>query len=508
MYSWCSSMSGFYEDIYYASLLFVKNDGSLWVRGSNMNGMFGPGDTTSAIRLLDGVKRIYSGIGTVSALTESGELLRWDAGAPTEDGSPKLIAENVVEGADTNLFYFVEGGVLYADNGEKRTAVAENVRCFSAGLLSVVVTLNDGTAKYYTADICEYEQGELVFTESPHVESDVAYCGIGSMLVFALKEDGTLYASGMGAWEEMHRTISNVSSAFASGLDLFDITNDGKLQYVKFDSLRTYDGVETIAEDVVLCKPFGGVAECLYVTADGGLHFYSSISENRDYQLPAVPTANPLENATVLYGGSSSISLPAEPDVGETKLLGAFTDEILDRAAEDGNVFAVTIGVGHIDCDAALRSRINALTADGPIFERYAKRGEWESRFTELYGIADYLELIDRYHPEGFELLFDDYWAKHATEEERKAYEDAIAERDELYRQAYGEATRAEAERLKALGLAVEYDGSWHITGVLTAEQIRNFPAGEDHSFYIEWQVDPELTAEKIIAAEGLNEPA
>lgn len=217
------------------------------------------------------------------------------------------------------------------------------------------------------------------------------------------------------------------------------------------------------------------------------------------------PTADPLIGRTVLYGGSSSISMPYEPNVGETKLNGAFTDEILDRAAADGSVFAVRIGVGHIECDAALRSRINELTADGPIAERYVKRCEWESRFTELYGAVDYLELIDRYHPEGFELLFDDYWEKHATEEERSAYNAAIAERDELYRQAYGEATRAEAERLRALGLAIEYDGSWHITGLLTADQIRDFPAGEEHSFYIYWQLDPELTAEKIIAAEGLN---
>lgn len=223
---------------------------------------------------------------------------------------------------------------------------------------------------------------------------------------------------------------------------------------------------------------------------------------------PAAPEAVPPANATVLYGGSSSISLPYEPDVGETKLNGAFTDDILDQAAEGGSVFAVRIGVGHIDCDAALLNRIHELTAGGPILERYMKRGVWESEFTELYGAADYLPLIDRYYPEGFELLFDDYWAKHATDEEQRAYEAATAERDELYRQAYGAATRAEAERLKALGLAVEYDGSWHITGFLTAEQIRNFPAGEDHSFYIEWQVDPELTAEKIIAAEGLNEPA
>ena len=78
---------------------------------------------------------------------------------------------------------------------------------------------------------------------------------------------------------------------------------------------------------------------------------------------------------------------------------------------------------------------------------------------------------------------------------------------DELYRQAYGEATRAEAERLRSLGLAVEYDGSWHITGLLTADQIRSFPAGSEHSFYIDWQVDAELTAEKIIAAEGLDTP-
>ncbi|MBQ7060269.1 MAG: hypothetical protein IJM85_00650, partial [Clostridia bacterium] len=125
----------------------------------------------------------------------------------------------------------------------------------------------------------------------------------------------------------------------------------------------------------------------------------------------------------------------------------------------------------------------------------------------ELYGAADYLGLIDRYYPEGFELLFDDYWEKHATEESRNAYNDAIAEQDELRRQAYGEATRAEAERLRSLGLAVEYDGSWHITGLLTADQIRSFPAGNEHSFYIDWQVDPELTAEKIIAAEGLNTP-
>ena len=222
---------------------------------------------------------------------------------------------------------------------------------------------------------------------------------------------------------------------------------------------------------------------------------------------PAAPTADPFENAAVLYGGSSSISLPYEPDVGETKLNGAFTDEILDRAAEDGSVFAVRIGVGHIDCETALLNRINELTTDGPILERYIKRGIWESEFTELYGAVDYLWLIDRYYPDGFELLFNDYWEKQATEEEQNAYNAATAERDELYRQAYGAATQAEAERLKALGLAVEYDGSWHITGLLTADQIRDFPAGEEHSFYIDWQLDPELTAEKIIAAEGLNTP-
>ena len=219
------------------------------------------------------------------------------------------------------------------------------------------------------------------------------------------------------------------------------------------------------------------------------------------------PTADPLANAAVLYGGSRWISLPYEPNVGEVKLKGAFTDELLDRAAEEGSVFAVRIGVGHIDCDAALLDRIHELAAEGPIAERYFERSVWESRFTELYGAADYLGLIDRYYPEGFELLFDDYWEKHATEESRNAYNDAIAERDELRRQAYGEATRAEAERLRSLGLAVEYDGSWHITGLLTADQIRSFPAGSEHSFFIDWQVDPELTAEKIIAAEGLNTP-
>ena len=219
------------------------------------------------------------------------------------------------------------------------------------------------------------------------------------------------------------------------------------------------------------------------------------------------PTADPLANAAVLYGGSRWLSLPYEPNVGEVKLKGAFTDELLDRAAEEGSVFAVRIGVGHIDRGEALSGRIAELAAEGPIAERYSERGVWESRFTELYGAADYLGLIDRYYPEGFELLFDDYWERHASEEAENAYKAAIAERDEVRRQAYGEATRAEAERLRSLGLAVEYDGSWHITGLLTADQIRSFPAGSEHSFYIDWQVDPELTAEKIIAAEGLDTP-
>lgn len=217
------------------------------------------------------------------------------------------------------------------------------------------------------------------------------------------------------------------------------------------------------------------------------------------------PTADPLLGKTILYGGSVSWNDNAEPSPRTVEWLGAFTDEILDRAAEDGSLFAVKISVNDYETAKLFHDRIANASLAEPIRERYVAYCIWCDETGMEWGTEE----CHRYckYPEYVEILFEDHWRKTASEEDQQAYDDAVARWDEVLKEAYGKILSAEAERLIKKGLLVEYDGEHAINGYLTAEQIRDFPVSDEYGMYLYWQLDPELTAEKIIAAEGLNTP-
>jgi hypothetical protein len=217
----------------------------------------------------------------------------------------------------------------------------------------------------------------------------------------------------------------------------------------------------------------------------------------------AAPTPEPTIPPNVLYGGNNTISSPTKPRPGETALMGCFRDH-LDQAERDGNVFAVKLMIeaGH-EASEQLQAWRSSTYAEGvdPFTAREQAYYRWVSeRFSDPEENRKFVAFV-----EGSELgeeaikdvMFDDYWRKNAPEE-AEAYDEASAAWQDKREELLGDAVRAEAARMQELGLIVQYEHGAYMTGYLTSDQIRNFPAGTEHGFYIYWQFDPELTAEKV----------
>lgn len=274
----------YYGGEHFASLLYIKNDGSLWVRGSNRGGMFGSGERLDGIKILDDAVSVYCGTHSVSALKENGEYYRWDYKAVNDGGIPTLISDNVAVGSNNDLLFLTTDKKLCCGNGKETVVIADGVTGFSSDGIHVSAVFEDGTAKQYNMDIYELEKGRFVFNETEFVHDDVSCAGSGGAVSFVLKNDGTLYGSFVGEWNVMKQLMTNVRSAAAVGGSLFAISENGGLYYIDYDRVSgNPTDTALIANDVIACSPIGGNDDCLYVTADGDLHYHSSVLEPVDY---------------------------------------------------------------------------------------------------------------------------------------------------------------------------------------------------------------------------------
>lgn len=115
-----------YDGQYFESLIYLKNDGTVWLRGSNPNSMFGNFEKAEEpVKLFENAVNIGQDGVSVCAITADNELYAWDVIFPTEDGSPKLIAENVdPRCAFGGTAYLTADGCFYAD--DSRNAAYEH----------------------------------------------------------------------------------------------------------------------------------------------------------------------------------------------------------------------------------------------------------------------------------------------------------------------------------------------------------------------------------------------
>ena len=104
-----------YAGEYGESLIYLKNDGTVWLRGSNPKGIFGEFDKAEEpIMLMDGAANIGADSFSVAVGTIDGRILAWDL-RQENGGEPMLIAEH----ADTSCLagstmYLTEDGELFA----------------------------------------------------------------------------------------------------------------------------------------------------------------------------------------------------------------------------------------------------------------------------------------------------------------------------------------------------------------------------------------------------------
>lgn len=141
---------------------------------------------------------------------------------------------------------------------------------------------------------------------------------------------------------------------------------------------------------------------------------------------------------------------------------------------------------------------IDALNV--PIVQEYkAQYDEWSRTPTEK---LDAYSAQFRDDGKPMSDSFYAYWVSTHTEEEKAAYDAAWALVEEKYDaffnmyeympRAHTERTFEEANRLQDKGLMLVWKDYSEMEGLLTGEQIMNFPANEKYGYYITWAETPE----------------
>lgn len=204
------------------------------------------------------------------------------------------------------------------------------------------------------------------------------------------------------------------------------------------------------------------------------------------------PAATAVPDNIVYSTSASGVSAPVEVRAGEA-MLSSDLSSALDSGEYADCLFAVRIKFAAKKYGEA-SSKLSEIMQSPAVQNRDRIFNEWYAAEAEN-GLS---ELEMERGNDAVMVLFEDYWQKNASEADRKAYSEAMEQYNAILDEVCGPEVKAEAERLSGLGLNVFCrEGAW-IEGFLTADQLRNFPAGDEYGFTISWIFDPALTAEAL----------
>lgn len=204
------------------------------------------------------------------------------------------------------------------------------------------------------------------------------------------------------------------------------------------------------------------------------------------------PAATAVPDNIVYSTSASGVSVPVEVRAGEATLSSDLSSA-LDSGEYANCLFAVRIKFTAKKYGEA-SSKLSEIMQSPAVQNRDRIFNEWYAAEADN-GLS---ELEMERGNDAVMVLFEDYWQKNASEADRKAYSEAMEQYNAILDEVCGPEVKAEAERLSGLGLNVFCrEGAW-IEGFLTADQLRNFPAGDEYGFTISWIFDPALTAEAL----------
>ncbi|MCR5611142.1 MAG: M56 family metallopeptidase [Clostridiales bacterium] len=232
----CSGNGNKYDGEYYHSLIYMKSDGSVWLRGSDPFGMFGAHPCGNdfggqPVKIFDhalGISAFKGSFGLVNGAIELCEF---------RNGSPEFVAGNVdpEHFMGTEAYLTLDGDLYVKDpsTAGAYTRIAQNVNDFdgfAGGTAEWYVHTKYGYVDRYSlnADLAYEKQqvmrdaasialdpegnglaaldasGSLVFTQAwGTMPENVKSCGIRNGMVWAVTGDGKLFAGVIGEGVEL-----------------------------------------------------------------------------------------------------------------------------------------------------------------------------------------------------------------------------------------------------------------------------------------------------------------
>jgi hypothetical protein len=188
---------------------FLKNDNSLWARGSNIDGILGDGtgvNRTESVKILDNVANIYEGrvsveqppnlpiiVPVMYAVTLDKELYIWG----NETYAPEKILDNVVKlsrGVGGKKFFIKGDGTLWTleETPEKIMDNIADVNYYIGATHGYLVTKGDNSLWDYGWDL-EAKEGKKILDNMKSLNTALLE---QSSTLFAFKEDDSLWGWG------------------------------------------------------------------------------------------------------------------------------------------------------------------------------------------------------------------------------------------------------------------------------------------------------------------------
>ena len=259
-----------YFGTYSESLVYLKKDGTVWLRGSNPYKIFGSFvRAEEPVKLLDGAVNIGADEFSVTVGLTDGTIIAWDVRERNRSGEPYVLARN----ADTSVLcgdriYMSAEGELFIDTAtgsEERfsfTSFGTGYASFGVCGVSFWSLSESGTVTLYRINSELKYEGQVLTEDAVFAASSC--CARGMCFI---QRNGVCRAYSMDG--ELMDSIGEAALAGVDGAGLWVIKADGTL------SVSTGNGMRTIAENAVFAVTGAIPGMCLFETDDGRLWSYN-----------------------------------------------------------------------------------------------------------------------------------------------------------------------------------------------------------------------------------------